>query len=91
MQFKTKSGLVDIPNDEVLSAARDIAANGAARVPVLMGRIQELEELLRSARCIAQRRGQDTAWERFDVAISALGIGSITARVYKVLPSDNED
>lgn len=49
----------------------------------------EMEELLRSARCIAARRGADTAWERFDASVQALGIGSVTARVYKVLPSDD--
>ena len=88
MQFNTKLGLVDIPNSDVLNAARDIAQNGAERVPVLMNRIQELEDLLRSARCIAQRKGADTAWERYDAAIGSMGIGSITARVYKVLPDD---
>lgn len=88
MQFKTKTGLVDIPNADVLSAARDIARDGAERVPVLMNRIQELEDLLRSARCIAQRNGADTAWDRFDASIAQAGVGSITARVYKVLPDD---
>lgn len=51
----------------------------------------ELEELLRSARTIAQRKGVDTAWERFDASIAAAGVGSVTARVYKILPSDLED
>jgi hypothetical protein len=88
MQFKTKLGLVDISNEEVLSAANNIARDGAQRVPVLMNRIQELEDLLRSARCIAERKGEDTAWERFSAAIGAMGVGSITARVYKVLPDD---
>lgn len=88
MQFNTKLGKVDIPNDEVLNAARDIAKDGAARVPVLMERIQMLEDLLRSARCIAQRKGAETAWERFDASIANAGVGSITARVYKLLPDD---
>lgn len=48
----------------------------------------ELEELLRSARCIALRSGTDTAWDRFDLAIAKMGIGSITARTYKALPDD---
>ena len=30
MQFKTKRGLVDIPNDEVLAASRDIASSAVA-------------------------------------------------------------
>lgn len=50
----------------------------------------ELEELLRSARTIAQRKGADTAWERFDASIASAGVGSVTARVYKILPSDLE-
>lgn len=44
--------------------------------------------LLRSARAIAQRQGAGTAWERFDASIGALGIGSVTARTYRVLPSE---
>jgi hypothetical protein len=89
MQFKTKLGLVDIPNTDVLNAARDIAQDGAERIPALMDRIQQLEDLLRSARCIAERKGEGTAWERFSASIGALGIGSITARVYRVLPDDS--
>jgi len=48
----------------------------------------ELEELLRSACAIAKRRGIDTAWDRFVASANSLGIGGVTARVYKVLPSD---
>jgi hypothetical protein len=90
MQFRTKSGLVDIPNAEVLTAARDIVKEGSERIPVLMKRIVDLEDLLRSARCIADRKGANTAWERFDASIAAMGIGAITARVYKVMPGDKE-
>lgn len=50
----------------------------------------ELEDLLMSARCIAQRKGEETAWERFDERLAAAGIGSVTAKVFKVLPSDRE-
>lgn len=56
----------------------------------VMARVKEMEELLISARTICQRQGAETAWERFDESIAKLGIGSITARVYKVLPSDRE-
>ncbi len=49
---------------------------------------QELEELLRSAHCIALRQGRDTAWDRFADSCQKLGVGSVTARTYKVLPSD---
>ena len=44
----------------------------------------ELEDLLASARCIAQRKGKDTAWNRFDRAIRNLGVSSVTARTYKL-------
>jgi hypothetical protein len=50
----------------------------------------ELEDLLVSARSICQRKGADTAWERFDARIASLGIGHITAKVFKILPSDTE-
>ena len=48
----------------------------------------ELEDLLRSAHAIAERKGADTAWERFAARCKEQGIGSVTARVYKVAPSD---
>jgi hypothetical protein len=51
----------------------------------------ELEALLSSARCIAQRKGEETHWERFDDSIAKFNISSITARTYKILPSDNEN
>lgn len=53
-------------------------------------RERELEDLLVSARAIAQRKGADTAWERFDERLASFGIGCITAKVFKVLPSDRE-
>jgi hypothetical protein len=49
-----------------------------------------MEELLRSAAAIAQRHGAGTAWDRFGASIKALGIGAITARTYRLLPSDTE-
>lgn len=51
-------------------------------------REEQLEDLLCSAHCIAARRGEGTAWERFAASISKHGIGSVTARVYRVLPDD---
>lgn len=48
----------------------------------------QLEDLLRSALCIAIRNGEDTAWGRFAYSISSLGIGAVTARTYRILPSD---
>lgn len=47
-----------------------------------------LEELLRSACAIAERQGAGTAWDRFSASALALGINGITARTYRVLPSD---
>lgn len=51
----------------------------------------ELEDLLTSARCIAQRKGDGTAWERFDSRLAKSGIGSITAKTFRVLPSDEPE
>lgn len=48
----------------------------------------ELEDLLASAHCIARRKGIDTAWERFDERLNAAGIGLITAKTFRVLPSN---
>lgn len=50
----------------------------------------ELEDLLTSARCIAQRNGHDTHWKRFDERLASAGIGSVTAKVFKYIPSDVE-
>jgi hypothetical protein len=52
--------------------------------------IKKLEALLSSARCIAQRKGVDTAWTRFDNSIRQMGISAITARTYKILEVDRE-
>lgn len=46
----------------------------------------ELEDLLISAHAIAERNGHDTAWERFANRLKAAGIGSITAKTFRVLP-----
>lgn len=48
----------------------------------------ELEDLLSSARAIAQRSGAETAWERFDQRVASFGISAITPKIFKVLPSD---
>lgn len=47
-----------------------------------------LEELLRSACAIAERRGAGTAWDRFAASVHAVGLNGITARTYRVLLSD---
>lgn len=57
----------------------------------LLERIDHLTDLLRSAHAIARRNGEGTAWVRFAEKLSSEGIGSVTARVFKVLPSDNSE
>jgi hypothetical protein len=54
-------------------------------------RIEELQELLRSAHAIADRKGEETHWERFAAGIAKVGIGPVTARTYRILPSDRRD
>ena len=51
----------------------------------------ELEDLLRSACAIAERKGAGTAWDRFTASAAKLGLNGITARTYRVLPSDLEN
>lgn len=41
------------------------------------------KDLLVSVRAIAQRKGVNTNWQGLDNRISELGIGSVTARVFK--------
>lgn len=48
----------------------------------------ELEDLLVSARAIAERQGADTAWERFSARLQRAGIGGVTARTFRRLPGD---
>ncbi len=43
-----------------------------------------LEDLLMSARCIAERRGENTAWETFATRLAQCGIGNVTAKVFKI-------
>lgn len=54
----------------------------------VLARVAAMEDLLCSARAICKRRGEETAWERFDDRIASFDIGCITPRVFKVLPSD---
>lgn len=68
----------------------DLSPKDQAAIQYALDHIDELADVLRSARCIAERKGADTAWERFSERIGVLGIGSVTAKVFKVLPSDLE-
>jgi len=49
------------------------------------GRIAELEDLLVSAHAIARRHGTDTAWDRFSIRLQNYGIGSVTAKTFRIL------
>lgn len=51
-------------------------------------REKELEELLRSACAIADRKGERTAWDRFGDSIRKVGLNGITARTYRILADD---
>ena len=53
-------------------------------------REQELEDLLSSARAIAARKGKETAWDRFDIRLRESGISAVTAKTFRVLPSDEQ-
>lgn len=70
-------------------AARELARLAGA-FDARTERETAMEELLHSACAIAERKGTGTAWERFEASISALDIGSVTARTYRILPSDTE-
>lgn len=48
----------------------------------------ELEDLLRSACCIAERKGEGTHWKRFIESVNKAGLNGVTARTYRVLESD---
>jgi hypothetical protein len=50
----------------------------------------ELESLLASAKAIAERKGAETAWERFSDRLANAGIGSVTPRTFRILPSDTQ-
>lgn len=53
-------------------------------------RIKELEDVLTSVRAICSRNGTDTAWNRLDSRIASLGIGHVTAKTFRVLPTDKD-
>jgi len=80
------------PNHDVVPSLRmfdGLMMNKAAdEIERLRKRECELVELLRSAHCIAERKGEDVQWDRFAASILDAGIGSVTARTYRVLPSD---
>lgn len=48
----------------------------------------ELAELLRSAVAIAERKGENTSWERFIETAQKLSINGVTARTYRKLEGE---
>ena len=56
----------------------------------LQKRVAVLEDLLSSAYNIANRNGEHTHWERFAGQLHINGISPITAKTFKILPSDTE-
>jgi len=50
-----------------------------------------LVDLIRSARAIAQRKGDGTAWGRFDAALAKTGIGSVTPKTFRILSDDDPE
>lgn len=80
------------PNHDIVPTLRlfdGLMTNRAAdEIEALRTRMAELEDLLTSARAICERRGDLTAWERLDARIEKFGIGKITAKTFRVLPSD---
>ena len=57
---------------------------------VLQKRISVLEGLLSSAYNIANRNGESTHWQRFASQLHVNGISPVTAKTFKILPSDIE-
>lgn len=90
--FEANSLLTRNPASGSESTADGSRRERREREPVVLGakskREREMVELLRSAHCIAERKGENTAWERFAASIKALGIGSVTSRPYRVLSTD---
>lgn len=56
----------------------------------LQKRVAVLEDLLSSAYNIAKRNGENTHWERFAGQLHVHGISPVTAKTFKILPSDTE-
>ena len=60
-------------------------------VAALTNRVADLLDLLTSARCIAERKGVDVAWERFSERLRLEGAGSITPKTFRVLAGDLDE
>jgi len=81
--------LIDLERMAKLNGTQDAFASVALQwAEAANARIIELTELLQSAGCIAARRGEETAWERFLDSLREAGISSVTPRTYRILPHD---
>ena len=94
MTDKQDAGIVDrlrqAGNDYTIEWGNgDLYDEAADEIERLRKRVDELSDLLTSARAIAERKGEGTHWERFSERLGAAGIGSITPRTFRVLPSDS--
>jgi hypothetical protein len=62
----------------------------ALKISQLIARVVELEDLLTSAYVIANREGIETHWRRFLDRLYLAGIRGVTAKTFKILPSDDD-
>ena len=80
------------PNHDIVPTLRMfdglMTGQAADEIERLRKRVDELSDLLTSARAIAERKGDSTHWERFSARLGAAGVGSITPRTFRILPSD---
>lgn len=72
---------------ETLRECADLLRMTASN-PLFSEREIGLEELVRSACAIAERQGAGTAWNRFIASAKSFGLNGVTARTYRILPSD---
>jgi len=83
------------PNHDVVPTLRlfdGLMMNRAAdEIEALRKRQATLVDILESVRVVCQREGAETAWARLDARIAKEGIGAITAKTFRVLPSDLDD
>ena len=60
-----------------------------ARIAVCLDAEKEIEQLLHSAKCIADREGRDTNWSAFAASLQKIGISGITARTYRAFEANS--
>lgn len=60
-----------------------------ARIAACLEAEKEIEQLLHSAKCIADREGKDTNWGAFAASLQKIGISGITARTYRAFEAND--